>query len=340
MINKIKPKKLRPNDKIGIISPSWGGGSFFPHRIERGIRYLETHGFDVKIGTHAMNSIGYVSDTAKNRVEDIHSLFLDPEVKAVISSIGGDHSCQLLPLLDFNLIKENPKIFMGFSDISVLNNAIWKMTGMITFNGPAIMTDFGEYPELDEYTSYSVNKTLTNSNPIGEIIPSDWWSEEILDWGVKADLTRARKREISNGWKWLKRGSGKGILIGGCLESMEHLRGTKYWPDMIGSILFLETSEEKPSPAKFDGLLCDYLNMGIFEHIEGLLIGRCFSYTNDETSQIEKILLERLEEYSFPIITRMDFGHTIPQFVLPIGCEAKIDGELKKFSIIESAVID
>ena len=151
-----KPSRLQPGDTVGIISPSWGGGAQYPHRIERGTAHLRSLGFKVKVAPHALNSIGFVSDTPENRVADIHAMFLDPEVKAIIASIGGDHSCHLLPLLDFDLIAAHPKIFMGYSDITVLNVAIYGQTGLVTFNGPALMTDFAEYPVCLLYTSRCV----------------------------------------------------------------------------------------------------------------------------------------------------------------------------------------
>ncbi len=147
-----KAPRLQPGDTVGIVSPSWGGGARYPHRIERGAAHLRSLGFRVKIAPHALNSIGYVSDTPENRAADIHAMFLDPEVTAIIASIGGDHSCHLLPLLDFDLIAAHPKIFMGYSDITVLNVAISAQTGLVTFNGPALMTDFAEYPAMLEYT--------------------------------------------------------------------------------------------------------------------------------------------------------------------------------------------
>ena len=132
----LKPPRLLPGDTIGIISPSWGGGARYPHRIERGAAHLRSLGFKVKIAPHTLNSIGFVSDTPENRVADIHAMFLDPEVKAIIASIGGDHSCHLLPLLDFDLIAAHPTIFMGYSDVTVLNVAIHAMTGLVTFQRP------------------------------------------------------------------------------------------------------------------------------------------------------------------------------------------------------------
>ena len=241
----MKPPRLREGDTV-VISPSWGGGAEYPHRVERGVEYLESSGFRVRIAPHAMNSAGYVSDTAENRVSDIHAMFRDPEVRAVVATISGDHSCHLLPLLDFDLIRENPKILMGYSDVMVLNVAIWQMTGLVTFNGPALMVELAEYPEVLRYTERHMLKALCSAEPIGRVEHSAWWTEEELDWGEKQDLSRARSGQASGGWTWLKGGRSEGVLVGGCLESMQHLRGTPYWPDLDGAILFLETSEEKP----------------------------------------------------------------------------------------------
>jgi muramoyltetrapeptide carboxypeptidase len=334
----VKPARLRDGDTIGIISPSWGSGAAYPHRVERGVEYLESLGSRVRIAPHAMNSVGHVSDTAENRVADIHAMFRDPEVKALVATIGGDHSCHLLPLLDFDLIRENPKILMGYSDVTVLNVAIWEKTGLVTFNGPALMVELAEYPKVFDYTERYMLKTLCSAEPVGEVGPSEWWTEEFLDWDEKEDLTRERMRQPSSGWTWLKAGSVEGVLVGGCLESMQHLRGTPYWPDLDGAILFLETSEEKPRPETVDGILMDYENMGVFERIAGLLFGRPYGYTSEEREQLREVILERTGGYDFPVVADMDFGHTSPMFTLPVGCRAVIEVGRERFEIVEAAV--
>ena len=148
----IRPPRLRRGDVVGIVSPSWGGAGAFPHRVRAGVKHLESLGFRVRLGRHAMNRRGFVSDTAENRVSDLHEMFEDAEIRAIIAATGGDHSCHLLPLLDFGLIRNNPKIFMGYSDITVLNVSIWAKTRTVTFNGPALITDFAEYPRMFDYT--------------------------------------------------------------------------------------------------------------------------------------------------------------------------------------------
>ncbi len=333
----IKPLRLKFGDTIGIISPSWGGAGRFPHRVEQGIQCLRGLGFDVRLAEHALNQNGFVSDTPENRVQDIHDMFADPSVKAIIAAIGGDHSCHLLPLLDFELISRNPKIFMGYSDITVLNAAIWKKTGLVTFNGGTLLADFAEYPEMLDYSKDYFLKAIMGETPVGKIEPASHWTEEFLDWAEKEDQKRPRNLVPSNGWTWLKEGIAEGRLTGGCLESLQHLRGTEYWFDWDDTIFFFETSEEKPSPRTVDGILMDYQNMGVFDKIRGMIVGRPMSFSDDEKKALRDVILERTRGYSFPIITDMDFGHTAPQVTLPIGVLARINTSQKSFEITETA---
>jgi muramoyltetrapeptide carboxypeptidase LdcA involved in peptidoglycan recycling len=338
MQNVIRPPRLRPGDSVGIVSPSWGGAGLFPHRVEQATRHLQSLGFQVKIAAHALNQSGFVSDSPENRAQDIHELLLDPEVKVIIAAIGGDHACHLLPLLDFDLLRQHPTAFMGFSDTTVLNVAIWSQTGLITFNGPAILTDFGEHPKMFDYTERYFLRALTRAEPLGRIEPSPWWTEEILKWEEKEDQKRPRARQPSPGWNWLREGRAEGTLIGGCLESLEHLRGTRFWPQWDEAIFFFETSEEKPPPERVDSVLMDYENMGVLPKLRGLIVGRPMNYSDAEKAQLDQVILERTKGYDFPIVTGLDFGHTAPQFSLPIGCRARIDSQQQLFEIIDPAV--
>ncbi len=335
----LRAPRLCRGGTVGIVSPSWGGAGAFPHRLRKGVARLESLGFRVAIGPHALEQRSFVSDTAENRVADLHQMFRDPQVQAIVAAIGGDHSCHLLPLLDFDLIRKNPTILMGFSDVTVLNVAIWQTTGLVTFNGPALLTDFAEHPRMLDYTETSFLRTVCRAEPPGRIEPSPRWTEEHLDWAAQADLERPRRQEPSDGWTWLRPGHARGTLVGGCLESLQHLRGTQFWPRLAGAILFLETSEEKPSLAKVDGILMDYENMGVLQALAGLLFGRPMKYSDAEKGELREVLLERTGRYDFPVVADMDFGHTSPQFVLPVGCEARIDSTTRRFEILEAAVV-
>lgn len=336
----IKAKRLLPGASIGVVSPSWGGAARFPHRVARGVKQLEALGYRVKLGRHALNTQGFVSDSAENRASDIHEFFTDPSVRMILAAIGGDHSCHLLPLLDFELIRNNPKIVIGYSDVTVLNVALWQAAGLVTFNGPALLTDFAEYPAMLEYSRLALSKVLCSATAAGRVTSAPEWTEEVLEWSTGADLERPRRMERSPGWTWLRPGIAEGPLVGGCIESLQHLRGTRFWPDLRGAILFVETSEEKPSPATVDGILMDYENMGVFEHLQGLLIGRPMRYSMEEKSQLREVILERTRRYAFPIVTDMDFGHTSPQMTLPLGCRGRIDSSARSFEILEAAVTE
>jgi muramoyltetrapeptide carboxypeptidase len=335
---RILPPALQPGDTIGIVSPSWFGGEAFLPRARRGIATLESLGFRVRVAEHAYNAHGHVSDTPEHRAADLHAMFADDEVRAIFCTIGGDHSCHLLPLLDWDLIRANPKIFLGFSDITVLNNAIWTQTGLVTFNGPTLLTDWAEYPAMPDISSRSALGVLSDPRPFGDLPIAVEWTDEFLDWGSGEDTTRRRTHVPAEGWHWIHPGIAEGRLIGGCIESLQHLRGTPFWPDCDGVVLVLETSEERPTPERLDGMLMDYENMGVLAQITGLLMARPYGMSPDEKEAIWAVVAERTARFGFPVVGNLDIGHTTPLLTLPIGCRVRIDGDARRVSIVEAAV--
>jgi len=191
---------------------------------------------------------------------------------------------------------------------------------------------------MPDYAETSALRALTSPEPIGVIGPAPWWTDEFLDWETQADLSRPRQQHPSSGWAWLRGGTAEGRLIGGCLESLQHLRGTRYWPSCDGAILFLETSEECPSPEQIDAILMDYENMGVLAQLRGLLVARPYGYSDEERIQLHEVILARTAPFAFPVIADMDFGHTSPIFTLPLGCQARIDSDAHQFAITEAAV--
>jgi muramoyltetrapeptide carboxypeptidase len=248
------------------------------------------------------------------------------------------HASDLLPLLDFDLLRQNPKIIMGSSDITVLLNAIHVQTGLVTFHGPALMTDWAEYPSMMAYSREGALAALTRKSPIGLLSAPSSWTEEFLDWETGEDERRPRQQRPNGGWRWIRPASATGDLVGGCLESLQHLRGTRWWPNLDGAILFLETSEESESPEAADAILGDYANMGVFDRIAGLLVSKPYGYDDAERERFEAYLEARTAPYSFPIVANMDFGHTSPQLTLPVGVKAMIDGDRGSVSIDSPAV--
>lgn len=339
-----KPKHLRRGDLIGLISPAAPLAGLVSHRTEKGIKMLENMGFKVKVGKHALKVSEYTAGSSEERAEDINNFFEDKDVKAIISFIGGNHSNQTLEYLDFSLIKKNPKIFLGYSDATVLHFAFLTQANLVTFYGPAVLTQFAENPEIFSYTKQYFEKSLMSNKPIGKIAPSPEWTDEALDWFKKEDLARPRNTKPNMGWKWLKEGKAEGYILGGCITSMMHLRGTKYWPDFSGSILFWEISESSEDFAKgeslagIDACLTDLKISGLFDRIKGMIIGRPFGYTLEQSNQLIKMVQKQTMNYKFPILFGTDIGHTDPMITVPLGIKIKLNSAENIFEFSEAGV--
>jgi muramoyltetrapeptide carboxypeptidase LdcA involved in peptidoglycan recycling len=344
----LKPEKLQPGDKVATVSLSWGGPGAFPHRYKAGKQQLQDEfGVTVVEMPHTLRDASWLQLNPRARADDLMQAFADPSIKAIISTIGGDDSIRILPFLDLDVIRSNPKIFIGYSDTTVTHMACVK-AGLVSFYGPAIMAGFAENGGMFPYMVDSVHKTLFASGPIGSIHPNtEGWTVEHLAWAEPENQTRKRKLSTPTGWKFLQgKGSHRGHLIGGCFEALDWLRGTDFWPEpemWHGAILFLETSEDAPPPTTVQRGLRTYAAMGILKGLSGLLFGRPGGQVeperfNEYDKAISQVIFEEEGLTALPIITHMDFGHTDPMFVLPYGIQAEINCNNQRFSIIESAV--
>ncbi|MDP4039960.1 MAG: LD-carboxypeptidase [Candidatus Pacearchaeota archaeon] len=339
----IKPSKLKKGDTIAFIAPASGLAALTLHRLKKGKEFFEELGYKVKIFPTAKKNSGISSDTAEYRAKDIMNAFKDKKIKIIITTIGGNTSHQTLEYLNFETIKKNPKILCGYSDITSLHLALYSQTGLVSFYGPAVITQFGETPKPDEFTTNHFFKAVTNT--IGEIKPSKQWSDDkSIDWINKDDLTKKRRYIKNNGYEWLKEGKAKGRIIGGCLPVILHLSGTKYWPDFKNKILLLETPEGEDfrkgeSLANVDSALGNLRNLEVFKQIKGIVFGRGFGYTEKQIKQLKKIILYNTRDYSFPILYNVNTGHTDPIITIPLGVETEIDSSKNKFEILESAVL-
>jgi muramoyltetrapeptide carboxypeptidase LdcA involved in peptidoglycan recycling len=346
----IKPVKLQAGDKVAAISTSWGGPATFPHRYEAGKRQLQdAFGVTVVETPHALHSAEWLERNPRARADDLMEAFSDPTIKAIVSTIGGDDSIRLLPYLDLEIIRSNPKIYMGYSDTTVTHLACFA-AGLVSFYGPAVMAGFGENGGLFPYMVGSVHTTLFSSSPIGIVEPNaEGWTVEFLDWAEPGNQSQRRKLIASNGWNYLQgEGVRHGHLIGGCIEVLDWLRGTDVWPNSgtwRDAILFLETSEEAPSPTRVLRILRAFAGMGVLKRLSGILVGRPGGQVPPEQfGAYDEIIVQVVaaEEglTKLPIVTAMDFGHTDPMFVLPYGVQAEIDCERQQFAILEGAVVD
>jgi muramoyltetrapeptide carboxypeptidase len=279
---------------------------------------------------------GWVSAPPEARVADLHEAFGADDVAVVLCGIGGNHSNQLLPLLDFELIGAHPKVFQGFSDMTVLHWALAKHAGLATFYGPALVPELGEFPEVLPFTDRFLRAAWFGGEPIA-FEASDVWTDEMLDWTTRADLTRARELRDSEGWIAIRDGRVQGPVLGGCLETIcWHLKGSSAWIDPAGAILMLETSEEAPAPSYVDAYLTDLEQLGAFDTAAGLVVARPYGYTAESVKLLWDVVARRTEAAGLPVLANVDSGHADPMLTLPFGVEAELDAGQKVFRLLEA----
>lgn len=329
----IKPNHLTVGDKIGIVSPS-STIAEFPRRLERGVKTIESIGLKAVLGKNAKKAFGYNAGTAQERADDINNFFSNPNIKAIICSTGGLNANAVLPLLDYNLIKNNPKIFCGFSDITILNIAIIKKTGLVTFNGPTILPTFGDFEKPLEFTLNYFKKALFSPEPMGKLDYPKEFSDEDLWW--ETEDNRPRKMVPASLPKTVCNGKAKGFLLGGNLNTICIMGGTEYFPDFTGSILFLEDDGE--STALTERRLIYLEQLGVFNKIKGIIYGRpCHLITESANRSLYDILNDFGNKYNLPVLADIDIGHTNPMFTVPLGIVTELDATNKTIRILESA---
>ena len=322
---------------LGIFSPSAPAAAWFPRRLEQAAMNAQTQlGLRTRYGDAACMASGWVSASADLRAEDLHHLSRAPEVKGLVAAIGGHHTAQMFPYLDWDRLAGARKIVIGASDAGLLPLAMYVQTGLVGIYGPTWVASWGEYPAMPEYTVEGIRRVLCTPAAPGLVSIAPKWTDEFIDWSTRDDQTRPRRWAANAGPVWLRRGSAEGILLGGRLESLEHLRGTEYWPDWHGALFFFELSEELPSPARVDAILGDYANMGVFDQISGVLVGRLYRYPAEERETLFDVIRFWTAPRRLPVLAECDFGHTDPVFPIPIGIRGRLDAD--GFHLLEEVV--
>ncbi|MHB8636273.1 MAG: S66 family peptidase [Fimbriimonadaceae bacterium] len=342
----IKPPRLCPGDTVAVVSPSWGGPACFPHVYELGLRNLETLlGLRVKEYPTARMSDEELYFNPKRRAEDVNSAFGDPDVSGIIASIGGSESVRVLPFLDVDAIMAHPKVLMGYSDTTTLTTTL-NQAGLVTFNGPSVMAGFAQMRHLPPAFCEHVRAILMEPTATFEYNPYDAWTDRYVNWTTPGYDGEVQPLIPHTGWRWLQgEGIHQGTLYGGCIEVLEFLKATPWWPSVDfweGKVLFLETSEDKPEVKNVEYMLRNYGSIGALERLAGLVVGRARAYTADEKESLYA-MLARVVGFEFgrkelPILANVDFGHTDPQFVMPLGVPAEINCESRTLRLLEPAV--
>lgn len=340
----IQPAKLSPGDKVATVSLSWGGAGedSLRWRYEQGVERLTSiFGLEVIPMPNSLKGETYLAAHPEARAEDLMTAFADPAIKGIIANIGGNDSIRLLPYIDFEVIRRNPKIFMGYSDTTI-SHLFCFYAGLSSFYGPAIMTDFAENVAMDDYTVEAIQKILFQAKPVGEIPAPAKWTSEFLEWDI-ANKSIARPRHPNQGYELLQgNGMVEGALIGGCIEVLEFAKGTTIWPQPEAwqdSILFFETSEEQPDPEHVRRWLRNYAAQGILRQANGIIFAK--PYGEIHYDAYKEVIVSVLAENGLtdlPVLYGVSFGHTEPKTPIPYGRLAQIDCNQISFSILEAAV--
>lgn len=322
--------KLKKGDKVRVIAPARSLAMQFISEELKKIaikRFLEL-GLNLSFSKNAYEIDDFNSSSIESRISDLHEAFSDKSIKLIITTIGGFNSNQLLNYIDYDLIKNNPKIICGFSDITALTNAIYAKTGIVTYSGPHFFS-FCDEKSFD-YTLNYFKKCLFSEEPF-EIKPSQEYSDDL--WANE----QTKRNFIENEGFWIiNEGIAEGKILGGNQCTFNLLHGTKFMPNLNDSILFLEDDNETHI-ATIDRDLQSIIHQSGFENVKGIVFGRFQTSTKMTKKLLNQIIKTKKELQNIPIIANVDFGHTAPFITFPIGgtCKLEIKNKNVKLEIIK-----
>ncbi len=340
----IRPPRLKSGDTVALLSSSWGGPHEFPAVYEAGVAALQRLGLSVREYPGTRRSPAELRADPQGRAAELNAAFEDSSIAGIVSTIGGDDSARILPYLDSDVIRNNPKVFMGYSDTST-QLLFAHQLGLVTFNGPAVMAGFaqsGHFPALEQH----IRAILFEPTESYDYRPYPHWIESYESWEQAEDPTAIGELRSGEGWRFINGdGPARGPLVGGCIEVLEFLKGSRYWPAedwWTDRILFLETSEEVPSVDQVRYWLFNYGVQGVLERLSGLIVGRPRGYTDDQKQALDDairtVVVDEFGASKMVIATNLDFGHTDPQWILPLGVTAELDPQQERFRLLEPAV--
>jgi muramoyltetrapeptide carboxypeptidase LdcA involved in peptidoglycan recycling len=327
-MDKIFPEKLKTGDEVRVIAPARSLSIIGKETREIANKRIGELGLKLTFSKHVEEMDDFASSSIKSRIEDLHEAFLDKNVKAVFTVIGGFNSNQLLKYIDWDMIKNNPKIICGYSDITALNDSFFAKTGLVTYSAPQYST-FGQKLHFD-YTLDYFTKCLMTDEPF-EIKPSESWSDD--HWYKDQDH---RKLIPNEGWLTINEGEAKGTILGANLCTFNLLQGTEYMPSLKETILFLE--DDSTSKAyDFDRNLQSLIHLPDFSEVRGIVIGRFQKESEMTNNLLSQIIKTKQELNKIPVLANVDFGHTSPIISFPIGgtCQLEVAKDKQFLQILE-----
>lgn len=308
--------KLTSGDEIRIVAPSQSAGILSEDTIHKAVEQLSALGLRVTFGAHIYEHDVVDSSSIESRIEDLHAAFRDTNVKGVLAVIGGYNANELLPFLDYELIRENPKVFCGYSDTTALSLAIWAKTGIVTYSGPSF-SSFGMVAG-QAYQRDSFVQCVMESTPLSVQEPVTWSDDK---WYIDQEKRHFR---ANGGLQVYSEGAAKGTVIGGNLCTFNLLQGTAYMPDITDSILFLE-DDFLTNAGMFARDLTSLLHQPGADTIRGLVIGK-FQDASGITVELLRAILDKHPVLKqIPVVYNASFGHIQPIFTFPVGGTASLD---------------
>ncbi len=331
----VKPRRIGEGDTIGLIAPSQSAAYIEPRVWQIGLDRLRSLGFKVKVGEHVMERTGHTAGSVENRLADLTAFLEDDEVAAIMTVFGGYNSNQLLHHIDYDLVRKVRKVFVGYSDITAMNNAFLSKAGLVNFSGPAFVT-FCQ-PDLPRYTIDRFMELVQGDKDEVTVRASDEWAEDL--WFEKEDLG-PREWRMNPGWRVLNGGKVSGRAVGGNLNTLLLLSGTEFWPDLDGAVLFLEEDDHE-STSTIDRNLTHLKHLGAFDQISGLVLGRFPSVVGfDEGDDLSSIVSNLAIDERVPIVCDVDLSHTDPLMTVPLGTMTELDCEEGCIRFLEKAVTE
>lgn len=325
-------EKLKSGDVIGIFTPSSPETVTAWQRFERGKRFLEEKGFRIKEGSLTNKRDFYRSGTPRERAEELNLLLHDPEVKMIMSTIGGTNSNSMLPYIDYEAFKQNPKLVVGYSDATVVLLALYAKTDIPVFYGPALIPSFGEFPPLVDDTYEFFSNLFMNDSLVPYSVPMPAkWSDEASNW-----LEKTKEKTLyDNQWLTVNGGIAEGRLIGGNVNAMYGFIGTEYFPDVQeGDILLIEDCAKTTSIVEKNFAMLKL--HGVFDKVDAILLGKHEQYDDMGTGRMpHEVLVEQLDGRQIPIVAEFDCAHTHPMHSMPIGRRVRVDADRLKVTLIE-----
>jgi muramoyltetrapeptide carboxypeptidase LdcA involved in peptidoglycan recycling len=295
---------------------------------------------------HTRADADWIWRNPQARADDINAALSDRSIDGIIASIGGDDSVRILPYVDTSAIADNPKVLMGYSDTTTLH-MLALVSGLQTFYGPSVLSGIAENGGTFPYAESWIRRTLLSTAPVGELAPSPEWTDEMVRWEDEGLANQRRAMNPNGGWRWLQGDTRvEGQLVGGCLDVLEFLKGTQWWPELRvwdGAIFYWETSEDAPSPTMVAWWLRNYGMQGILDRLAGMVVGRPAHYTPEQVEElyvtILRIVRDEFGRGDLPIVAGLDFGHTDPQMVLPNGGRMVLDPSTGSISLPDPATV-